>query len=63
MNNAKVREYARQLVIERIKGDKGYYYPLVEFIAAIAEVDRRTVDVNILRTSNVDLTKLREAGL
>ncbi len=63
MKPKQLEKYAREIVEERVKGEEGYYHTLVDFIAAIAEVDRRKVDVNLLRASRVDLQALREKGL
>ncbi len=63
MNQEQIKKYAREVVEERVKGEDGYYHTLVDFIAAIAGVDRRKVDVNLLRASGVDLQALREKGL
>ena len=63
MNNKKLREYAREAVMERTKGKDGYYPSLVDFIAAVSNVDKRTIDIQILRRANINLTALRENGL
>lgn len=61
MDDKQIKDYARDALVGRTEG--GWYWSLVDFIAAVSGEDSRVVDVSIIKLAKVDLNKLREAGL